>query len=143
MKHIFLSIVMACSLLACTHAVDRNANTQNPIMPIVYYSEDGTETIYLTDYLPQVVDFGTLTFSTQEGYEVVKVENDFNSVFRLTNTCYNHLRADAIRMFAISTNTCFCARSFKIKTLCVYGGSHVSCSFYCRIKIRHNFIKPN
>ena len=75
MKHIFLSIVMACSLLACTHAVDRNANTQNPIMPIVYYSEDGTETIYLTDYLPQVVDFGTLTFSTQEGYEVVKVEN--------------------------------------------------------------------
>ena len=75
MKHIFLSIVMACSLLACTHAVDRNANTQNPIMPIVYYGEDGTETIYLTDYLPQVVDFGTLTFSTQEGYEVVKVEN--------------------------------------------------------------------
>jgi hypothetical protein len=74
MKHIFLSIVMACSLLACTHAVDRNANTQNPIMPIVYYGEDGTETIYLTDYLPQVVDFGTLTFSTQEGYEVVKVE---------------------------------------------------------------------
>ena len=75
MKHIFLLIVMACCLMACTHAVDRNTNTQNPIMPIVYYGEEGAETIYLTDYLPQVADFATLSFRTQEGYEVVNVEN--------------------------------------------------------------------
>ena len=79
MKRIFLSIMVAASLVACNTtekvAVDRNANTQNPIMPIVFSGgDDFTQTIYLTDYLPQVKCFDSLVFTTEPSYQVLKVE---------------------------------------------------------------------
>ena len=78
MKKILLSIMVIAGFAAChkVQPIDRNADTQNPIMPIVYYGEeDGSEVIYLTDYLPQVADFNTLEFVTTDGYEVVSMEN--------------------------------------------------------------------
>ena len=79
MKRIFLSIMVAASLVACNTtekvAVDRNADTQNPIMPIVFNGgDDFTQTIYLTDYLPQVKCFDSLVFTTEPSYQVLKVE---------------------------------------------------------------------
>ena len=79
MKRIFLSIMVAASLVACNTtekvAVDRNADTQNPIMPIVFSGgDDFTQTIYLTDYLPQVKCFDSLVFTTEPSYQVLKVE---------------------------------------------------------------------
>ena len=74
MKKIFLSIVVAASMIACTNqAVDRNANTQNPIMPIAY--NGGEQVIHLTDYLPQVSNFDNLVFTTEPSYQVVAAEN--------------------------------------------------------------------
>ena len=47
---------------------DRNATTQNPIMPIRYA---GTTThIYLTDYLPQTSATDKIAFTTQPGYDI-------------------------------------------------------------------------
>jgi glycosidase len=79
MKRIFLSIMVAASLVACNTTekvtVDRNADTQNPIMPIVFSGgDDFTQTIYLTDYLPQVKCFDSLVFTTEPSYQVLKVE---------------------------------------------------------------------
>ena len=79
MKKILLSIMVAAGLVACNTtekvAVDRNADTQNPIMPIVYNGgDDFTQTIYLTDYLPQVTCFDSLVFTTEPSYQVLKVE---------------------------------------------------------------------
>ena len=80
MKKILLSIMVAAGLIACTTTekvavVDRNADTQNPIMPIVYNGgDDFTQTIYLTDYLPQVTCFDSLVFTTEPSYQVLKVE---------------------------------------------------------------------
>ena len=80
MKKIVLSIMVAASLIACNTTekvavVDRNADTQNPIMPIVYNGgDDFTQTIYLTDYLPQVTCFDSLVFTTEPSYQVLKVE---------------------------------------------------------------------
>ena len=79
MKKIFLSIMVAASLVACSttstqQTVDRNADTQNPIMPIMYGNgNELTETIYLTDYLPQVTNYESLTFTTEPSYQVVSV----------------------------------------------------------------------
>ena len=81
MKKIFLFIMVATSLMACTttstkQTVDRNADTQNPIMPIVYGNgNEMTETIYLTDYLPQVANFDSLIFATEPSYQVVSVKD--------------------------------------------------------------------
>ena len=81
MKRILLSIMVAASLVACNTTekvavADRNADTQNPIMPIVFSGgNDFTQTIYLTDYLPQVTCFDSLVFTTEPSYQVVKVEN--------------------------------------------------------------------
>ena len=80
MKKIVLSIMVAASLIACNTTekvavVDRNADTQNPIMPIVYNGgDDFTQTIYLTDFLPQVTCFDSLVFTTEPSYQVLKVE---------------------------------------------------------------------
>ena len=80
MKRILLSIMVAASLVACNTTekvavVDRNADTQNPIMPIVFDGgDDFTQTIYLTDYLPQVTCFDSLVFTTEPSYQVLKVE---------------------------------------------------------------------
>lgn len=80
MKKILLSIMVAVGLIACNTTekvavVDRNADTQNPIMPIVYNGgDDFTQTIYLTDYLPQVTCFDSLVFTTEPSYQVLKVE---------------------------------------------------------------------
>ena len=80
MKKILLSIMVAAGLIACNTTekvavVDRNADTQNPIMPIVYNGgDDFTQTIYLTDYLPQVTCFDSLVFTTEPSYQVLKVE---------------------------------------------------------------------
>ena len=79
MKKIFLSIMVAASLVACSttstqQTVDRNADTQNPIMPIMYGNgNELTETIYLTDYLPQVTNYESLTFTTEPSYQVLSV----------------------------------------------------------------------
>ena len=81
MKRILLSIMVAASLVACNTTekvavADRNADTQNPIMPIVFSGgNDFTQTIYLTDYLPQVTCFDSLVFTTEPSYQVVKIEN--------------------------------------------------------------------
>ena len=75
MKKILLSILVASSLIACCNCAcgDRNANTQNPIMPIVY--NGGEQVIYLTDYLPQVSNFDNLVFTTEPSYQVLSAEN--------------------------------------------------------------------
>ena len=80
MKKILLSIMVLAGLVACNTTekvavADRNADTQNPIMPIVYNGgDDFTQTIYLTDYLPQVTCFDSLVFNTEPSYQVLKVE---------------------------------------------------------------------
>ena len=80
MKKIVLSIMVAVGLIACNTTekvavVDRNADTQNPIMPIMFNGgNDFTQTIYLTDYLPQVTCFDSLVFTTEPSYQVLKVE---------------------------------------------------------------------
>jgi glycosidase len=80
MKKILLSIMVLAGLVACNTTekvavADRNADTQNPIMPIVYNGgDDFTQTIYLTDYLPQVTCFDSLVFTTEPSYQVLKVE---------------------------------------------------------------------
>ena len=75
MKKILLSILVASSLMACCNCAcgDRNANTQNPIMPIVY--NGGEQVIYLTDYLPQVSNFDNLVLTTEPSYQVLSAEN--------------------------------------------------------------------
>ena len=81
MKKILLSIMVAAGLIACNTTekvavVDRNADTQNPIMPIMFNGgNDFTQTIYLTDYLPQVTCFDSLVFTTEPSYQVLKVED--------------------------------------------------------------------
>ena len=81
MKKIVLSLMVAASLIACNTTekvvvVDRNPDTQNPIMPIVYGGgDDLQETIHLTDYLPQVKCFDSLVFTTEPSYQVLKAGN--------------------------------------------------------------------
>lgn len=75
MKKILLSILVATSLIACSQqaklVIDPYATTQNPIMPIVYNgNNNNTQTIHLTDYLPQIQDFNNLTISTEPSYQV-------------------------------------------------------------------------
>ena len=80
MKKIALLLAAAFALLACgtqeKPVEDRNANTQNPIMPILFsHSGEGGQAIYLTDYLPHVTNWDTLKFFTEPSYEVLGVEN--------------------------------------------------------------------
>ena len=73
-------LVTTCLLVCCgnnkttTQVVeDRNANTQNPIMPIHF--SGSTTHIYLTDYIPQVCDEDTITYSTERSYQVLNIRN--------------------------------------------------------------------
>jgi hypothetical protein len=80
MKKIVLFFALALGLAACgkqnPQVEDRNPNTQNPIMPIVYSNPDGNgQAIYLTDYLPQVSNWDSLKFFTEPSYRVVSTEN--------------------------------------------------------------------
>ena len=80
MKKIVLSLMVVASLIACNTTekvvvVDRNPDTQNPIMPIVYNGDhEQKETIHLTDYLPQVKCFDSLVFTTEPSYQVLQAE---------------------------------------------------------------------
>ena len=76
MKKILFLMAMTLGIISCgqnSKVEDRNASTQNPIMPIIYAGD--TLSIYLTDYLPQVEDWNTLKFFTEPSYQVVGMEN--------------------------------------------------------------------
>ena len=76
MKKLLFVIAMTLGIVSCgqnSKVEDRNASTQNPIMPIVYTGN--AQAIYLTDYLPQVEDWNTLKFFTEPSYQVVGMEN--------------------------------------------------------------------
>ena len=80
MKKILLSLMVAASLVACNTAGKKTVNCQlstvNPIMPIFYAgSNNGVDTIYLTDYLPQAKCFDSLSFTTEASYQVLGNEN--------------------------------------------------------------------
>ena len=80
MKKIVLLFAAALGLVACgapekQAVVERNANTQNPIMPISYYNSNAKgQEIYLTDYLPQVNHWDSLNFTTEPSYQVLDVD---------------------------------------------------------------------
>ena len=80
MKKIVLLFAAALGLVACgapekQAVVERNANTQNPIMPIAYYNSNAKgQEIYLTDYLPQVNHWDSLNFTTEPSYQVLDVD---------------------------------------------------------------------
>lgn len=80
MKQKILTIMVAASMMACHPAekvvTDRNANTQNPIMPITYVGSTlGGDTIHLTDYLPGVTSWEELVLTTEPSYNVKSVGN--------------------------------------------------------------------
>lgn len=76
MKKILFLSALALGFVACgmgnKQVEDRNATTQNPIMPILYGG--GNEAVYLTDYLPQVENWDTLQFFTESSYQVVGMD---------------------------------------------------------------------
>jgi glycosidase len=80
MKKIVLLFAAALGLVACgapekQAVVERNANTQNPIMPIAYCNSSAKgQEIYLTDYLPQVNHWDSLNFTTEPSYQVLDVD---------------------------------------------------------------------
>ena len=76
MKKILFLMAMTLGIVSCgqnSKVEDRNASTKNPIMPIIYTGD--AQTIYLTDYLPEVEDWNTLKFFTEPSYQVVGMEN--------------------------------------------------------------------
>ena len=81
MKKIFLLLAVALGIVACgtkskSTTVERNANTLNPIMPIVYsYNGTNGQEIYLTDYLPQINNWDSVNFYTEPSYQVVDVKD--------------------------------------------------------------------
>ena len=80
MKHILLTIMATIGLVSCcnlSHCVqdEANANTQNPIMPIVFVGEN-TEVI-LTDYLPALTAEDEVVFTTEPSYTVTTTANGF------------------------------------------------------------------
>jgi hypothetical protein len=81
MKKIFLLLAVTLGIVACVNKEngkieERNANTQNPIMPIVYsYNGTSGQEVYLTDYLPHINNFDSLNFYTEPSYQVVNVED--------------------------------------------------------------------
>lgn len=76
MKHIFLILLATIGLISCGNKAqnaqnEANANTQNPIMPIVFVGEN-TEVI-LTDYLPALTAEDQVVFTTEPSYQVSNV----------------------------------------------------------------------
>ena len=79
MKHIFFILLATIGLISCGNTAqnaqnEANANTQNPIMPIVYVGEN-TEVV-LTDYLPALTEEDEVVFSTEPSYQVSNVTAD-------------------------------------------------------------------
>ena len=79
MKHIFLILLASIGLISCGNKAqnaqnEANANTQNPIMPIVFVGEN-TEVI-ITDYLPALTQEDEVLFSTEPSYQVSNVTAD-------------------------------------------------------------------
>ena len=79
MKHIFFILLATIGLISCGNNAqnaqnEANANTQNPIMPIVFVGEN-TE-IVLTDYLPALSEEDEVVFSTEPSYQVSNVTAD-------------------------------------------------------------------
>ena len=73
MKHFLFVLLAAIGLVSCcnkTHNAqeEANANTQNPIMPIVFVGEN-TEVI-LTDYLPALIAEDEVVYTTEPSYTV-------------------------------------------------------------------------
>ena len=76
MKHIFFILLATIGLISCGNTAqnaqnEANANTQNPIMPIVFVGEN-TEVV-LTDYLPALTEEDEVVFSTEPSYQVSNV----------------------------------------------------------------------
>ena len=76
MKHIFFILLATIGLISCSNNAqnahnEANANTQNPIMPIVFTGEN-TQVI-LTDYLPALTEEDEAVFSTEPSYQVTNV----------------------------------------------------------------------
>ena len=76
MKHILFILVATIGLASCCNQsrctqTEANANTQNPIMPIVFVGEN-TEVI-LTDYLPALSAEDEVVFTTEPSYQVSNV----------------------------------------------------------------------
>ena len=76
MKHILFILLATIGLISCGNNAqnahnEANANTQNPIMPIVFVGEN-TEVI-LTDYLPALTEEDEVVFSTEPSYQVTNV----------------------------------------------------------------------
>ena len=76
MKHIFFILLATIGLISCGNKAqnaqnEANANTQNPIMPIVFVGEN-TEVI-LTDYLPALTAEDQVVFTTEPSYQVSNV----------------------------------------------------------------------
>ncbi len=75
MKHTLLTILAAMTLISCsttatqTPQPEANANTQNPIMPIVFTGEDTH--VVLTDYLPALEADDQVLLSTEPSYQVI------------------------------------------------------------------------
>ena len=76
MKHILFILLATIGLISCGNNAqnahnEANANTQNPIMPIVFTGEN-TQVI-LTDYLPALTEEDEAVFSTEPSYQVTNV----------------------------------------------------------------------
>ena len=78
MKHILLILMATIGLVSCCNqshnAEEANANTQNPIMPIVFVGEN-TE-VMLTDYLPALTAEDEVVFTTEPSYQVSNVTTE-------------------------------------------------------------------
>jgi len=78
MKHYLLLLCIAIGCLSCGTTTqpkaqeEANANTQNPIMPIVFYGNP-TQVI-ITDYLPGLTEEDSVVFTTEPSYAVSNVD---------------------------------------------------------------------
>ena len=76
MKHILFILAAVICLVSCGNHVpnaqlEPNANTQNPIMPIVFVGENTP--VILTDYLPALTAQDEVVFTTEPSYTVSNV----------------------------------------------------------------------
>ena len=80
MKHTLLTIIAALGLISCSTTATQtpqpevNANTQNPIMPIIFGGENTHVT--LTDYLPALEAEDQVLISTEPSYQVTNATAD-------------------------------------------------------------------
>ena len=78
MKHILLILMATIGLVSCCNqshnAEEANANTQNPIMPIVFVGENTA--VVLTDYLPAHAE-DEVVYTTEPSYTVTTTADGF------------------------------------------------------------------